>query len=79
MDAIQRLAADVAAGDVCPAHGLERCRDCTGSPNQSTQAQDADRPWSERDQADLEAALARLGVTPDQAAQLNPHGGQLEH
>jgi len=52
--ALARLGRDVALGDVCAAHGTPECLACAD-----------DRPWTDADQADLEAALARLGVTPN--------------
>jgi len=53
-DALNRLNRDAALGDACRPHGKPECL-CAAD----------DRPWTQQDQADLEAALAHLGVTPD--------------
>ncbi|MFI7628428.1 hypothetical protein [Microbispora rosea] len=52
--ALARLGRDHLNGDACPAHGIPECFPC---------ARAEDRPWTEHDQADLEAALDRLGHT----------------
>ncbi|MBB4702528.1 hypothetical protein [Sphaerisporangium siamense] len=58
--ALSRLSRDATLGTACRACGLDP-GDC---PCRATPA--ADRPWTEQDQADFEAALAHLGVTADE-------------
>lgn len=54
--ALARLGRDAAQGDACPQHGTPECFRCI-----------PDRPWTAQDQADLEAALDRLGAPDDLA------------
>lgn len=54
--ALARLGRDHLNGDACQAHGIPECDPCTAEPI-------VDRPWDDEDQADLEAALDRLGHT----------------
>ncbi|MFC4062810.1 hypothetical protein ACFOWE_31350 [Planomonospora corallina] len=56
-EALRRLGRDVALGDACPEHGACECTRC--APHAP------DRPWTDGDQAEWEAALAHFGVSAD--------------
>lgn len=63
-DALRRLGRDVALSAAC--------QQCGGTPTRcpcvTAALNSGDRPWSDEDQAALEAALARLDPTPDELA-----------